>query len=305
MRGVAAPWETAQRCRKTVRRTDSLGEANPLTGLVFCADCGAKLYNHRIPHRTSYTHPNGKIYSRPPKDEYSCSTYNLTNRIFDRQCSRHYIRTVVLRELVLEAIRSVSGYVKANEAEFARQVREASTVRQEETAKSHRRRMAKEQKRVDEVNTIIKKLFEDTASGKLTDKRFDMLAAEYEWEQAELEQSIATLQAELDSFHADGERADRFIEIVKKYTDFTELTPAMITEFVEKIVVHEGDKSSGERVQQVDIYLNFIGKFEVPEPQPTTEDLAEEERQREKRERHREAQRRYTEKQKQERKKSA
>lgn len=290
-------WETAQRCRKTVRRTDSLGEANPLTGLVFCADCGGKMYNHRIPHRTEYTHPNGKVYSRPPKDDYSCSTYSLTNRKFARQCSQHYIRTAVLRELALDAIRTVSGFVKRSEVEFIRQVREASTVRQEETAKAHRRRIAKEQKRVAELNTIIKKLYEDTATGKLSDKRFDLLSAEYEREQEELEQSIAALQAELDNFHADGERADKFIAIVKRYTDFTELTPSMITEFIEKIVVHEADKSSGEREQQVDIYLNFIGKFEVPAHEATAEELAEEEARREKRERHREAQRRYYQKQ--------
>lgn len=290
-------WETAQRCRKTVRRTDSLGEANPLTGLVFCADCGGKMYNHRIPHRTEYTHPNGKVYSRPPKDDYSCSTYSLTNRKYVRQCSQHYIRTAVLRELALDAIRTVSGFVKQNEAEFVRQVREASTVRQEETAKAHRRRISKEQRRVDELNSIIKKLYEDTANGKLTDKRFELLCAEYEREQAELEQSIEALQAELDNFHADGERADKFIAIVKKYTDFTELTSSMITEFIEKIVVHEADKSSGEREQQVDIYLNFIGKFEVPAQEATAEELAEEEARREKRERHREAQRRYYQKQ--------
>ncbi|MDL2258165.1 recombinase family protein [Eubacteriales bacterium OttesenSCG-928-K08] len=292
-------WETAQRCRKTVRRTDSLGEANPLTGLVFCADCGAKMYNHRIPLPTEYHHPSGKTYIRPPKDVYSCSTHSLTRRKYDEQCSLHHIRTIVLRELALDAIRTVSGYVKENEAAFIRQVREASTVRQEETAKAHRRRISKEKKRVAELNTIIKKLYEDTATGKLTDKRFDMLAAEYEREQAELEQSIEMLQAELDSFHADGERADRFITIVKRYTDFTELTPAMISEFIERIVVHEGDKSSGEREQRVDIYLNFIGKYEAPVQEVSAEELAEEEVQREKRERHREAQRKYVEKQKQ------
>ena len=126
-------WETAQRCSKTVRRTDRLGEANPLTGLVFCAYCGGKMYNHRIPHRTEYRHPNGKVYSRPPKDTYSCSTYSLTSRNFDRECSQHHIRTVVLWELVLDAIREASGFVKRNEAEFVRQVLEASAIRQEET----------------------------------------------------------------------------------------------------------------------------------------------------------------------------
>ncbi len=291
-------WETAQRCRKTVRRTDSLGEANPLTGLVFCADCGAKMYNHRRPYPTTYRHSNGKTYNRSPKDVYTCSTYSLSSRQFSQKCTQHNIRTVVIRELALDAIRAVSGFVKANEAEFVQQVREASTVRQAETAKAHRRRIEKGRRRVAELNTLIKKIYEDNASGKLTDKRFAVLSAEYEREQAELEQGIETLQAELDSFHADGERADRFIEIVKRYTNFTELTPSMITEFIEKIVVHEADWTDGERRQQVDIHLNFIGKFDIPATEPTAEELAEEEQARQKRERHREAQRRYTEKQK-------
>lgn len=286
-------WETAQRCRKTVRRTDSLGEANPLTGLVFCADCGAKMYNHRRPHPIQYRHPNGKIYNKCPSDIYTCSTYSLTSRRFDGKCTAHNIRTVVIRELALEAIKTVSGFVKSNEAEFIRQVREASAVQQEQTAKAHRRRIAKEQKRVAELNTLIRKIYEDKVSGSLLEKRFEILSAEYENEQAELEQSIENLQAELDSFNADSVRADRFIEIVKRHTDFSELTAPMINEFIEKIIVHEADRSSGEREQQVDVYLNFIGRFEVPEVTPTPEEIAEEEQAREKRARHREAQRRY------------
>jgi hypothetical protein len=291
-------WETAQRCRKTVRRTDSLGEANPLTGLVFCADCGAKLYNHRVLHNIPYRDTNGKIYFRPPKDDYTCSTYSLTGQIFDRKCTLHYIRTAVLRGLVLEAIRSVSQHVKASEAEFIRQVREASAVKQEETAKAYRRRIAKEQRRVSELNTLIRKIYEDNVAGRLNDKRFDLLSAEYEREQEELEKSIGQLQTELDSFNADSVRADRFIEIVRRYTDFSELTPAMIHEFIEKIVVHEAEKCDGERKQEVDIYLNFIGKFEVPPPESTPKEIASEEDAREKRARHREAQLRYTQKQK-------
>jgi len=292
-------WETAQRCRKTVRRTDSLGEANPLTGLVFCADCGAKMYNHRKPYPTTYVNKKGYTCTRCPKDIYACSTYSLTNRKFDRKCSQHHIRTAVLRELALDAIKSMSGFVKSNEAEFIRQVREASTVRQDETARAHKKRITKEKKRVSELNTLIRKIYEDNVSGKLTDKRFELLSGEYEREQTELEQSIQTLQVEIDSFNADSVRADKFIEIVKKYTDFSELTAPMINEFIEKIVVHEADKSSGEREQQVDIYLNFIGKFDVPMPEPTPEEIAEEEKWRRKRAQGREAQRRYAERQKQ------
>ena len=137
-------FETAQRCRKTIRRTDSLGEANPLTGLMFCVDCGGKMYNHRIPHRIPYQHPNGKVYTRSPKDDYSCSTYNLTSRKFDRQCTQHHIRTAAIRELVLDAIRTASRFVKSDEAEFIRQVREKSAVQQTETVKAHQKRIAKE-----------------------------------------------------------------------------------------------------------------------------------------------------------------
>lgn len=291
-------WETAQRCRTVKRRTDH-GKANPLTGLVFCADCGAKLYNHRQPYPTTQINKKGYVCNRPPKDVYTCSTYNLTGRRFDRQCTNHQIRTVVLRELALDAIKSVSGFVKSNEAEFVKQVRETSEIQQEEAAKNHKRKIAKGQKRIAELNTLIRRIYEDNVNGKLTDKRFELLSQEYEQEQAELEQSILQLQTELDSFNADSARADKFIELVKKYTDFSELTPQMIAEYIEKIVVHEADKSSGERAQQVDIYLNFIGKFEVPIPEPTAEEIAAEEKAFRKREQRREAQRRYAAKQKQ------
>ena len=226
-------------------------------------------------------------------------TYNLTGRKFDRQCTNHQIRTVVLRELALDAITSVSGFVKTNEAEFIRQIRETSVIKQEETAKSRKQKLLKEQKWIVELDTLIRRIYEDNVSGKLTDKRFEILSQEYEQEQTELEKSIDILTAELDSFTADSVRADRFIDIVKRYTDFTELTTPMIMEFIEKIVVHEADKSSGEREQQVDIYLNFIGKFDVPVSEPTPDEIAAEEKARLKRERHRESQRRYAAKQKQ------
>jgi len=291
-------WETAQRCRTTKRRNDG-GEANPFTGLVFCMDCGAKLYNHRIPYARTEINKASYVCNRKPKDVYVCSTYNLTGRRFDRKCSTHNIRTKVLRELSLEAIREVSGYVKSNEAEFVKQVLETSVIRQQETAKMHRKRIAKAEKRVTELNALIRRIYEDNFNGKLTDKRFELLSQEYEQEQAELEQSIITLQAELDSFTADTARVDKFIALVKKYTDFSELTPQMLIEYIEKIVVHEADYSSGERDQTVDVHLNFIGKFDVPTAEPTAEEIAAEETARRKRAQAREAQRRYAAKQKQ------
>ncbi len=271
----AETWGTAQKCRKTVKRTDTLGEANPLTGLIYCADCGARMYNHRKAGGTRYVHANGKSYNRPPSDMYTCSTSHNARSRFKEACSLHTIRTSVVRELLLEVIKSASGFVRANEVEFIRQVREASTIRQEETAKAHKKRLAKDKKRIGELDTLIRKIYEDKVSGSISEKRFEILYSGYEQEQTELEQSIAILQAELDSFEADSVRADKFIEIARKYTDFTELTTPMINEFVDKIVVHEADTLTGERQQQVEIYLNFIGKWEAMADM-TPEELAEE-----------------------------
>ena len=114
----------------------------------------------------------------------------------------------------------------------------------------------------------------------------------------ELDAAIVREQAKLDAFNADTDRADQFLELVKRYTDFSVLTTPMILEFVDKIVVHAPDRSSGERVQEVDIYLKFIGKFDVPLPEPTPEELAEQEKLRQKREKQREYSRRSREKKK-------
>lgn len=299
----AMTWETAQKCRKTAKRTDTFGEANPLTGKLFCADCGAKMYNHRKAGGTRYDHWNGRTYQRPPTDMYNCSTHHNSRTRFEKEksCTLHTIRTSVVRELILDCIKAVSNFAREGETEFIRLVRKASSVRQEETAKAHKRRLAKEQKRAAELDTLIRKIYEDKVSGGITEKRFEILYSGYEQEQLELEQSIASLQAELDGFEADSLRADQFIDLTKRYTDFSELTSAMINEFVDKVLVYEADKSAtGERVQRVDIYLNFIGKFDAPMPEADLEVLAEQERQREHRAKRREIERRYVQRKRQE-----
>ncbi len=290
-------WETAQRRRKTVRRTDN-GEANPLTGLLFCADCGAKMYNHRVTKAKHYIcQATGKPAVRNPIDAYDCSTYKLTGRLSDAHCTPHHINTKVVRELVLDAIKTVSGYAKTNEAEFIKRARAESLLQHEQAAKTHRKRITKEQRRVEELNVLIKRIYEDYVAEKLNEKRFETMLAEYEKEQATLEESVAQLQAELDSYGADSARVDQFMALAKRYTDFTELTPMMIGEFIEKIVVHEADRPSGEREQEVDIYLNFIGKFDVPVPKPTPEEIAATEKAKLQRAKRREYSRRYREKQ--------
>lgn len=298
-------WALAQKCRQTKRRPSPvlMGEANPLTGLMYCADCGKKMYNHREkPNGKMYYHTKiGKCYPRSDRDTYHCSAYCNDTSSPRTSCTQHFIRTEVVRELILHTIKAVSGYVRTNEAEFIRQVREASEIRQAEAAKAQKKQLTKAEKRHAELNNLIKKLYEEYAAERLTAKRFELLTADYEAEQSELEQTIASLKAGLTEYDADSVRADKFIEVVKRFTDFSELTTPMIHEFIEKIVVHEAEKADGNRsnrTQQVDIYLNFIGKFDVPvaEIPPTPDEIAAEEKLQKRREKKREAFKRYCDK---------
>lgn len=290
-------WNKVQELRKTVRRTDTVGEANPFTGLLYCADCGAKMYNHRGGAgraRNWKGELNGK--RRPDRDEYNCSTYNLSRQSYDKQCSQHYIRTEVVRKLVLETIKAVSDYVITNEEEFINRIYSSSRDKQKESIRSLKRKIAQDTKRVNELNMLMKKLYEDNISGKLSDKRFEFMLSEFENEQDTLEISMENAKVEIEKYESDTVRADKFIELVKRYTDFSELTTPMLNEFVEKILVHEADYSSGERVQEVEIYLNFIGKFELPVKEPTAEEIAEHEKLKARRAKKAEYNRRYMEK---------
>ena len=269
-------WRLAQQVKRTVRRTDTTGVANPFTGLVFCADCGAKMYNHRGRH----TKPDGREYG---SDTYNCSTYCLTIERETKQCFSHSVSTRALTELVLETIRTTAGYALTNRKEFIQKVRSISQVRQQEAARELARKVAKTKKRIAELDILIKKLYETYALGHLEEKRFELLSAGYEKEQDELEQALAADQAQLDQFNEDTDRADKFLALAKKYTDFSELTAPMLHEFVEKIMVHAPDRSTGERVQEIEIYLKIIGKCDVPMPEPTPEELAAEEARRQRR----------------------
>jgi hypothetical protein len=169
-----------------VRRTDTLGAANPLTGLVFCADCGAKMYNSR----------HASI-----SDAYDCSTYKITFNRTEKQCFSHYIGTKPLRMLILETIRTASRYAIENREDFIRRVREASEVRQTEEAKNLKRKISKAKKRCAELDMLIQKLYESFAKEQISEKRFEMLSAAYEKEQTEQEAFINAEQGQHRRFY--------------------------------------------------------------------------------------------------------
>ena len=247
-------WHLAQKLRKTVRKPSYDRPPHPLTGLVYCADCGHKM-THRQPSPT-------KKKKYDADDAYICGSYRQRTR----NCTMHFIKTSVLWELILTAIREVSDYVRQDEQAFIDKVQQTSTVQIAETQREQKRRLAEATERNGELNTLIKKLYEGNATGKIPDKHFERLLAEYDREQTALETEIEGLQEQIDSFNEDSTKADKFIAVVRRYTDFTELTTPMLNEFIEKVVVHEATGGRTDRKQKIDVYFNFVGQVELPPP---------------------------------------
>ena len=249
-------WQLAHRLKKTIRKPSYPDRpANPLTGLLYCADCGHKLTHHQ-PSPTKK-----KVYDAD--NYYICGNY----RQLTHDCTSHYIKTSTIEKLILTAIREVSAYVREDEKQFIRIVRDAASAGQEQTAREQKKRLHKVEKRIAELDELIKKLYEGNATGKIPDKHFNRLLVEYDTEQSALEQEAAELKEGITAQAEDGMKAQRFVSLVRRYTSFDELTAPMLNEFIEKVVVHEADKSTGDRRQKVDIYFNFIGCFVPPKPE--------------------------------------
>ena len=219
-------WELAQCALKSIKRTDTLGVANPLTGLVYCAECGQRLYNHRHGAKDA----QGVFKS----DSYNCSTYMLSRKRETRECVSHQVATKALRELILKTIQTVSRYALSNEMEFARKVREASALQQAQEVKEAKARIRKAQKRCKELDVLIQKLYESYALEKISEKRFDDFLAAYEKEQAELKAVLETDTEELRAYEVDSDHIASFLKLARKYREADELTTPMIYAFVER-----------------------------------------------------------------------
>ncbi|MFR6650936.1 MAG: recombinase family protein [Faecalibacterium prausnitzii] len=264
-------FDNVQRIRANVRRyPDGWGEAHPLTGLMYCADCGGKMYVHR-----TY---NGK---RVP--QYTCGQYGKYP-IGSLCPTQHRIKAEAVLTLIADMLRAIAEYSRNDRAEFIRTVQETQAAQQTADISKKRKRLAAAQKRAGELEKLICKIYEDNALGKLPDARYEALDAQYAKEQDALNAEIAELEKAVIGYEQGRKSAEKFIALIDKYENFDTLTNTMLNEFVEKILVHErARKGSQDTTQEVEIYFNFVGRYIPPalQPVPLTPEEQEELRKKE------------------------
>ena len=272
------------RANNTKRRPNGWGYVHPLSGLLFCADCGGKLYIHRI-------------YNGKDKPTAVCGNYARGSDQIERSglvCnSGHRIEAANVIELVRDTLKGIAHFAKTDKEAFKKSVQELLASQQTNEVKKQRKRLAVCQKRSAELERLLNKIYEDNALGRLPENRYQSLLETYGHEQETLEKEIAELQSTVEKYENGSERAKNFINLVERYTDFTEITVTMLNEFIEKIVVHERDRKGAiDSPQTVEIHLNFIGEYIPPtmeQKKLTAKEKAEQEEVLKRRERFRRA----------------
>ena len=242
-------FDKVQEIRQQRHRRTATGKSSPFSGLVFCADCKQKLY-----YSTTK-------YFEKRQDFFICSTHRANKD----KCSGHYIRAVVLEDLVWNHMKEVISYVTRYEAHFRVEMEQKFRLQSEETIRVYKKRLAQAEKRIGELDRLFIKIYEDNAKGKLNDDRFAMMSKTYEDEQAQLKVEIINLQKEVEVQERQIEDLEQFIQRAHRYTDLTELTPYALRELVKAVYVEAPDKSSGKRKQRVHIEYDLVGYIPVDE----------------------------------------
>jgi hypothetical protein len=236
-------FELVQKVRENKRRPAKVGGIEPFSGLVYCADCGKVHHNLR---------------AKSLKREQECFVCRAS-RDKTRTCTAHYIRTVILEKLVLEDIRKVSAYAREHEDDFVQLVMDRTMKRAKQELAAKTKELEQAKSRIVKLDGLFTRLYEDKDSGILKAGRYEKLSAEFEAEQEQLVARVAVLEAELAEESEKSANVGKFLNTVRRYTDIQELTPTLLREFVDKIIVHEPDRSSGKREQKIDIHYNFVG----------------------------------------------
>lgn len=262
-------FDNVQRIRENVKRyPDGWGEYHPLTGLMYCADCGSKMYVHRTNN-----------YKNIPY--YVCSNYKKVP--CGTLCpSAHRIKAEVVLNLIQETLKDIKNYLDEDNEAFTRSIQNEMEEKEKVEIEKQRVRLINNKSRIQELERLMCRIYEDMILEKIPSSRYEILNSQYETEQRALSKEIENLELVISRYENETDRARKFISLISRYENFDELTNTMINEFVEKIIIHERDrKGSQTSKQKIEIYFNFIGNYEVPKEELSEEEqskLEEEER---------------------------
>ena len=234
-------FELVQELRSHRRKMQKCEKVNPFSGMVYCADCGKPMYLCRSRSLTK------------EQEHMKCSTYSKDQN----ECSAHFIRTCVLKELLLNEINKLLDYVSINKENYLDMLTQQTNANHLEEVKQAKKTIAKSEKRIAELDKLFTRLYEDNVSGKISDDHFEVMSKSYESEQKQLKTSVAELQKFVETKEQQSDDISSFMKIVSKYEHLTDITPEQMHELIERIEVHAPDKSSGHRQQKVDIYFRF------------------------------------------------
>ena len=246
-------WEKVQMIRQGKRRRNRTGNISMFSGLLYCADCGAKL----------------NLCVVRDKPYFRCAKYKGNSR--NKECTQHYIREDALQKLVLKQLQHFLSYLQQFERVFIRQQIDTTLAERRYELSAKQKQIEKDEKRMKELDRLFRKIYEDNVNGKLNDERFYKLSDGYEAEQEQLKQEIEALTAEVSESDTETTNVAKLIAVTKKYTRIDELTPEVLNAFVDKIVVHEREKKDGKRTQKIDIYYSYVGIVDIP----TNEEMRE------------------------------
>lgn len=240
-------FDTVQKLREGVRRRVSIdGEMSIFSGLLYCADCGAKMYLNR--HRGS------------EKDAFNCASYRKEK---ERTCTSHYITLHAIEDIVLYDLQRVLGMAKGKETEFVSMLQEKNKKMTKSDLSEKAKECDEAEKRIAVLDRIIQNLYEDKVSGTLSEERFIKLSKNYESEQAELTDKVKFLKDELMAVQKETADINKFMRLIKRYTEITELNAEIVRTFIDKIYVHKGEKAQGGHRQTIEIIYNCVGA--IPE----------------------------------------
>ena len=242
-------FDKVQEIRQQRHRRTKTGKSSLFSGMVYCADCGAKM---------RYCTTN---YFEKRQDHFVCANYRSNTG----SCSAHFIRAVVLEELVWMHMRTVISYVSRYEDHFRAVMEQKLRLSSEAAIRGHKRRLAQAEKRLGELDRLFIRIYEDNVAGRITDERFSMMSKTYEDEQTQLKVEIQSLQQEIEEQEQQIENLEQFIQRVHKYEDLQELTPYALRELVKAIYIEAPDKSSGKRRQGIRISYDLVGFIPVEE----------------------------------------